>query len=80
MSRYYHVIKKQGQWHLYAGNAATALMANAEQTSVVKAARALARHNGARVVVHKDHSAEVPADSGFALSGRVQHEHLVASS
>lgn len=54
MARYYHVIKKQGQWHLYAGNAITSLMADSDQARVTRAARTLARHDGAKVVVHKD--------------------------
>ncbi len=53
MARYYHVIKKQGKWHLYAGNAITSLMAESDQAVVTRAARALARHDGAKVVVHK---------------------------
>ena len=59
MARYYHVIKKQGQWHLYAGNAITSLMADSDQVTVTRAARALARHDGAKVVVHKDSARDV---------------------
>ncbi len=65
MSRYYHIIKKQGQWQLYAGNAVSALMADPERTAVVKAARSLARHNGARIVVHKDPAADSLAQEAF---------------
>lgn len=63
MTKYYHIIKKQGAWHLYAGNAISALSSDVEQANVVRAARALARHDGARVVVHKDHSAEAAGHS-----------------
>jgi len=59
MARYYHVIKKQGQWHLYAGNAITSLMAETDQARVTRAARSLARHDGAKVVVHKDAAQDV---------------------
>ena len=59
MARYYHVIKKQGKWHLYAGNAITSLMAESDQAVVTRAARALARHDGAKVVVHKDSARDV---------------------
>jgi hypothetical protein len=69
MSRYYHIIKKQGQWHLYAGNAVSPLMADEERTTVVKAARSLARHNGGRVVVHKDSSSEPLAEQAFSPNG-----------
>lgn len=59
MAKLYHVIKKQGVWHLYAGNAITELVSDAVQANVVRAARALVRHGGGRVVVHKDHTAEL---------------------
>ena len=71
MSKFYHVIKKQGRWHLYAGNALTALLDDVEQSIVVKAARSLARHNRARVVVHKDHSTE----SAVTRAGTLSSEH-----
>jgi len=59
MAKLYHVIKKQGVWHLYAGNAIDELVSDAVQANVVRAARALVRHGGGRVVVHKDHTADL---------------------
>jgi len=66
VAKLYHVIKKQGTWHLYAGNAISELVSDAVQANVVRAARALARHGGGRVVVHKDHSAEL-AEFGASI-------------
>lgn len=73
MTRYYHVIKRQDQWHLHAGNAIASLMADAEQANVIKAARSLARHDGARVVVHKDYPEETAtgADRGSQVVARL---------
>ena len=68
MSRYYHVIMKQGLWHLYAGNAITSLMAERDQAMVLRAARALARHDGARVVVHKASAHELEEGRSQQLS------------
>jgi hypothetical protein len=59
VAKLYHVIKKQGKWHLYAGNAINELVSDVVQANVLRAARALARHGGGRVIVHKDHSAEL---------------------
>jgi len=56
MQRYYHVMKKQGEWHLYAGNAESALMVDLHRANIIKAARNLARQNRARVVLHRDES------------------------
>ena len=56
MNRYYHVMRKEGQWHLYAGNAISALMVDMHRANILKAARTLARHNGAKVILHRDHS------------------------
>jgi hypothetical protein len=56
VSRYYHVMKKQGQWHLYAGNAVSALMADVHQANIMRAARTLARQNSAKVILHRDDS------------------------
>jgi len=53
VAKYYHVMKKNGAWHLYAGNSAAALVTDSEQARVVKAARSLARQSGARIVFHK---------------------------
>lgn len=71
MAKYYHVIKKQGVWHLYAGNSLSALASDPTQKAVVRAARALARHDGGRVVVHKDHSADESATSVLGLPANV---------
>ncbi len=74
MARYYHVIKKQGQWHLYAGNAITSLMAESDQARVTRAARTLARHDGAKVVVHKDAAQDaVRNDSGRCDASEALH-------
>ncbi len=54
---YYHVIKKLGQWHLYADHGATVLAADTTQAAVVRTARTLARQHGARVVLHKEEEA-----------------------
>ena len=51
--KYYHVMKKNGAWHLYAGNSPAALVTDSEQARVIRAARSLARQNGARIVFHK---------------------------
>jgi hypothetical protein len=51
--KYYHVMKKDGAWHLYAGNSPAALVSDSEQARVIRAARSLARQNGARIVLHK---------------------------
>ena len=59
MNRYYHVMKKEGQWHLYAGNAFSALMVDMHRANIVKAARTLARHNGAKVILHRDASESI---------------------
>ena len=63
VSRYYHVMKKDGVWHLYAGNAASALVTDVQQARVIKAARSLARQNGGRIVLHKDTSGPAPDTS-----------------
>lgn len=67
VAKLYHVIKKQGVWHLYAGNSINELVSDAVQANVVRAARSLVRHGGGRVVVHKDHSDDL---SGVVASIR----------
>ena len=67
MSRYYHVMKKQGQWHLYAGNALSALMVDVHRANIIKAARTLARHNRARVILHRDDSEASPPPFGDGM-------------
>lgn len=64
MATYYHVIKKHGVWHLYAGNAVASLMADANRGVIVRAARALARHDGAKVVVHREQPQDFSQDVG----------------
>ncbi|MCC6534640.1 MAG: hypothetical protein IT531_18990 [Burkholderiales bacterium] len=66
---------KNGAWHLYAGNAPSALVTDAQQAKVVKTARSLARQNGGRVILHKPESAltsgtEAPHDSATPLNSR----------
>jgi hypothetical protein len=51
--KYYHVMKKNGAWHLYAGNSPAALVSDGERARVISAARSLARQSGARIVLHK---------------------------
>lgn len=51
--RYYHVMNKDGEWHLYFGNSTTPIVSNANRATVVRAARALARQSGMKVIIHK---------------------------
>jgi hypothetical protein len=64
VTKYYHVMKKNGAWHLYAGNSPAALVSNSERARVISAARSLARQNGARIVLHKS-----AADGAYAPGG-----------
>ena len=52
--RYYHVLNKSGEWRLYFGNAPAPIMSDTDRTTVVKAARALARQSGMKVIIHKE--------------------------
>jgi hypothetical protein len=54
VSKYYHVIHKNGAWHLYAGNAPSALATDVQRSQVIKVARSLARQDGAKIVIHKE--------------------------
>jgi hypothetical protein len=69
VNRYYHVMKKQGQWHLYAGNAISALMVDVHRANIVKAARTLARHNGAKVILHRDETDAAPTSAQTVYTG-----------
>jgi hypothetical protein len=66
--KYYHVIKKQSQWLLYADNAEKALAADTSQSALVQKARRLARQHGAKVILHKEDPLEtgLPASLGTA--------------
>ena len=63
MNKYYHVMKKDGAWHLYAGNSAAAIVTDEQQSRVMKTARSLARQHGGRIILHKE-----PADTAYAPS------------
>jgi adenine deaminase len=59
LTRYYHVINKGGEWHLYSGNSLSPIRVDHDQAVVLKAARALVRQQGGKVVVHRG-SADAP--------------------
>lgn len=62
--RYYHVMNKDGEWHLYFGNSTTPILSDANRSTVVKAARALARQSGMKVIIHKAAEQESKPRSG----------------
>ena len=51
--RYYHVIFRDGAWHLYLGDGEFPLAVDPDKDVVLKAARARARQYGTKVIVHR---------------------------
>lgn len=51
--RYYHVMHKNGKWHLYFGNSTKPVLVDPCRSVVVKAARSLARQSGMKVIIHR---------------------------
>lgn len=60
--RPFHVMKKDGQWHVYAGNDVSPLCTLASRASAINQARTRSRRMGGRVIVHRcdDDDAVVP--------------------
>ena len=58
--RYYHVVNRDGRWHLYFGNSFSPLLTNDDRRKVIDAARKLARQNGMKIVIHKAPEAPSP--------------------
>lgn len=50
--RHYHVIPRNGRWHLYEGDATSSLAEGSSKADIIRAARAHVRLRGGRVVVH----------------------------
>jgi hypothetical protein len=61
---YYHVMHKDGEWHLYFGNSIAPILVDHDRRRILEAARKLARQNGMKIVIHK--SRESAPDSGDA--------------
>lgn len=51
--RPYHVLKKNGQWHLYVGNDSLPVFVHPSRSAVLNHARGRARKDGSRVIVHR---------------------------
>ena len=62
--RYYHVMHKNGEWHLYLGNSDTPILVDPSRSAVLKAARSLARQSGMKVVIHKPQPEAAPRAGG----------------
>jgi Uncharacterized protein conserved in bacteria (DUF2188) len=56
--RYYHVMFKRGEWHLYFGDGPNPVLVDKDKSAVIKAARAKAREHGMKVIIHR------PPDDG----------------
>ena len=65
--RYYHVVNRDGRWHLYFGNSFSPLLVDADRRRVIEAARKLARQSGMKIVIHKSPDASTPAKSSKAV-------------
>ena len=51
--RYYHVIFRDGDWHLYLGDGDYPLLVNPDKEVILKAARARGRMYHMKVIVHR---------------------------
>lgn len=50
---YYHVMNKEGVWHVYRDHSGRPMTSGATKAEVMKRARVLARQTGGKVIVHK---------------------------
>ena len=51
--RYYHVIFRDGAWHLYLGDGGYPLLVDQDKAAVLRAARSRARMYRMKVIVHR---------------------------
>ena len=75
--RYYHVLNRDGRWHLYFGNSFSPLLVDSDRRKVLDAARKLARQSGMKIVIHKSPEASSPAE-GAKAAERDDDSHGIA--
>jgi hypothetical protein len=78
--RYYHVVNRDGRWHLYFGNSFSPLLVDSDRRRVIDAARKLARQSGMKIVIHKSPEASPPAEEGPKAAERDDDGHGPAPS